>query len=284
MAIRVFTNLSSQNAQRLLGINIGRLSDSIQKISHGTRINNSSDDVAGLALSESLRSDIRTLRQGIRNAGDGMALINTADGALGEIARILIRMRELASQAANATIGVSERRTLELEFVAQRNEVDRIASIAEFNGFSLLDGSLSTSIDQSNHLALQIGLDSSSANRIDLNTEANIPAMGSTGLGIDQLSLDSPQNAQTALDQMTSAIDSLSQTRGNVGAVENRLQRTLANLQVSVENLTAADSTIRDADIAEEIAILTRNQILTQTATAMVGQTNLIPQSITQLL
>ena len=284
MAVRIFNNIPSLNAQRILGINNARLAQSVERISSGIRINRGSDDAAGLAISEGLRSDIRALRQAVRNANDGVSLINVTEGALNEQSGIMIRLRELASQAATGTVGSTERATLQLEFTALRNEIDRIAQTTEFNGQKLVEGSLASSVTSSSHLLIQVGLDSSSFSRINLNEEIDLSAMTSTGLSIHELSVTSSDAALTALEQMNTSIATITQGRGKVGAVQNRLIRTISNVSIAIENLSAAESAIRDADIAEEVALLTRNQILVQAATAMVGQANLIPQSVLQLL
>ena len=284
MPVRIFNNVASLNAQRILGLNNDRLAKSVERISSGIRINRGADDAAGLAISEALRSDIRGLRQAVRNANDGIALINVAEGALNEQSSILIRLRELASQAATGTVGSTERATIQLEFSALRNEIDRIAATSQFNGQGLVDGSLASSITSANQVFIQVGIDSTANSRINLNTEINLKAVTSTILGISTLSVTAAAQALTTLDTINSAISTVTQARGQVGAVQNRLTRSLGNLSVTIENLQAAESGIRDADIAAEIANLTRNQILVQSATAMVGQANLIPQSILQLL
>ena len=284
MAVRIFNNIPSLNAQRILGINNARLAQSVERISSGIRINKGADDAAGLAISEALRSDIRALRQAVRNANDGVSLINVTEGALNESAGILIRLRELASQAATGTVGSTERQTIQLEFTALRSEIDRIAATTEFNGQKLVDGSLASGVASTNHILIQVGIDATAQSRIDLNTEVNLTAMTSTGLNIHELSVTSAGAALTALEEMNTAIGVITQGRGKIGAVQNRLVRTISNISIAVENLTAAESAIRDADIAEEVALLTRNQILVQAATAMVGQANLIPQSVLQLL
>jgi flagellin len=284
MAVRIFNNIPSITAQRILGVNNNRLALSVERISSGIRINRASDDAAGLAISEGLRSDIRALRQAVRNASDGISLMNVTEGALNEQSGILIRLRELASQAATGTVGSTERATIQLEFTALRAELDRITATTEFNGTKLIDGNLSSSVATTSHTLIQIGIDSSANSRIDLNTQINLNSIDSTQLEIHNLSVTASSEALTALDKINEAIASITASRGKVGAVQNRLTRSIANLSVSVENLTAAESSIRDADIAEEVAELTRNQILVQTATAMVGQANLIPQSVLQLL
>ena len=284
MALKIFNNPSSINAQRLLAANSERLAKSVERISSGVRINKASDDAAGLAVSESLRSDIRAMRQAMRNANDGISMINVTEGALNEQSSILIRLRELASQSSTGTVGSTERQTIQLEFNSLRNEVDRITQSTTFNGQGLIDGALASGIAQTNQVVLQIGVNSNSNSQINLNEEMNLSAITSTALSIQNLSLTSIDSALTALASLNSAISSVAQGRGKVGAVQNRLTRTINNLGVTIENLQAAESSIRDADIAEEIAELTRNQILVQSATAMVGQANMIPQSSLQLL
>ncbi|MCH8312352.1 MAG: flagellin FliC [Nitrospinae bacterium] len=284
MPVRIFNNIPSLNAQRILGINNDRLAVSIERIASGIRINRGADDAAGLAISEALRSDIRALRQAVRNANDGISLINVTEGALNEQSGILIRLRELSSQAATGTVGSTERATIQLEFDQLRKEIDRISATTEFNGQKLVDGSLANTIASENQISIQVGIDSSANSRINLNTEVNLGAITASSLAIDILSVTTAGAALTALDSINTAIAKVTAARGAIGAVQNRLVRTIANLSITVENLQSAESAIRDADIAEEVALLTRNQILVQAATAMVGQANLIPQSVLQLL
>ena len=284
MPIRIFNNIPSLNAQRILGINNDRLAQSVERIASGIRINRGADDAAGLAISESLRSDIRALRQAVRNANDGISLINVAEGALNEQSGILIRLRELASQAATGTVGSTERATIQLEFNALRNEIDRIANTTEFNGQNLVDGSLASGVSAGSQILIQVGIDSSSSSRINLNQQIDLTSISATALALDVLAVSTASAALTALGSINSAIDTVTAGRGKIGAVQNRLVRTISNLSISVENLQAAESAIRDADIAEEVALLTRNQILVQSATAAVAQANLAPQSVLQLL
>jgi flagellin len=284
MPIRIFNNIASINSQRILGANNDRLAQSVERISSGIRINRAADDAAGLAISEGLRSDIRATRQAVRNANDGISVINITEGALNEQASILIRLRELASQASTGTVGSTERQTIQLEFDALRLEIDRIAATTEFNGQNLVDGSLASSVSSGNQIFIQVGIDSSADSRINLNTSINLTAVTSSSLSIDTLSVTSSAGALSALDAINTSIGTVTQGRGKVGAVQNRLIRSIANLSITVENLVAAESQIRDADIAHEVAMLTRNQILVQASTAMVGQANLIPQSVLQLL
>lgn len=263
-------------------MNRSLLGASIVRVASGVRINSSSDDAAGLAISEGLRTDVRTLKQGARNLNDGLALTNSIEGALSEQAGILIRLKELASQSATGTIGNTERETIQLEFNALRKELDRIAGTSEFNGQKLVDGSLAA--DAANEVILQVGLDASSSSRINLNATLNVSEVTSQGLGLDEESILTQDEAIEAIGALTSSIDALNEIRGRVGANQNQLIRALNNLNVSIEGLSSALSTIRDADLAVELADLTKNQILVQAGAAMVGQSNLTPQGVLSLL
>ena len=282
MALQIFNNLSSLNAQRHLETNRSGLGSSITRISSGIRITKSSDDVAGHAISEKLYSDVKTLKQGARNLNDGIALTNTIEGALNEQGGILIRLRELATQSANGVIGDTVRKTIQLEFDALREELNRIAATTEFNGQKLVDGSLAS--DAVDPVILQIGLDSSSDGRINLNEVLNITAVTSQTLGFENESVLTQGDALAAIEKLNIALDTLGEIRGRVGANQNQLSRSLNNLNVSIEGLTTALTTIRDADLAVELAALTKNQILVQAGAAMVGQANLTPQAALTLL
>ncbi|MEE9258069.1 MAG: flagellin [Nitrospinaceae bacterium] len=284
MALRIFTNLPSLNSQRHLELNRLELGIRITRIASGIRLTKSSDDSAALSISESLRSDVAALKQGARNLNDGLAMINTSEGALAESSSILIRLRELASQAATGTIGQTERTTLNLEFLALIKEMDRISATTEFNGQKLVDGSLAANVGANATLVLQVGINSEEANRINLNQELNLTEVSSRALGLDDERISTEAGALRAMDALSSAVDELISIRGRVGAVQNRLARAINLLNDTIEGLTQAVSTIRDADLAEEIAALTKGQILVQAAAAMVGQANLIPQSVLTLL
>ena len=280
----IFNNTLSNTAQKFLDINTRRVGQSIERISSGIRVNRAADDVAGIAISEALRSDIRVLRQGVRNLNDGISLINVVEGALNEQSGAVIRLKELATQGASETLGASERQTLNLEIASLAAEIDRIAATTEFNGRTLLDGSLAQSVQASEQIFIQIGTDSQSASRINLNTEVNISASNSTQLGINNLSVSTCKDSQSALDDIATALETLNFTRGGAGAVQNRFVKSLGTLTVSIQNLTAAESTLRDADIAEELALLTRNQIIAMTSISMVGQTNLAGKDLLDIL
>ncbi len=283
MALRIYNNLFSVSAQRHLGNNNSQLGASLEKLSSGLRINRGADDAAGLAISEALRADIRSLNQANRNANDGISLINTAEGALSEQSSILVRMRELASQSATGTVGSTERQTIEREFAALRDEIDRISATSEFNGQNLVDGSLSRA-GAGGSVVIQVGIQATANDRINLNTEVDLTSITSTGLAIENLSVTSVEGALSALTRLDSAIATVTDGRGRLGAVQNRLVHTINNLSITAENLIAAESQIRDADYAAEISTFTRNQILVQASTAILAQANLVPQTVLQLL
>ena len=282
MALRVYNNLFSVSAQRHLGNNNARLGTSLERLSSGLRINRGADDAAGLAISEALRGDIRSLNQARRNANDGISLINTAEGALSEQASILVRLRELASQAATGTVGSTERATIDREFQALMQEIDRISAVTEFNGQKLVDGSLQ--ITAAATVVIQIGIQATANDRISLNTAVDLTAITTTGLAISTLDVQTASSSLSALASLDSAISIVTDGRGRLGAVQNRLVHTVANLTITAENLIAAESQIRDADYAVEISEFTRNQILVQASTAILAQANLVPQTVLQLL
>ena len=282
MALRIFTNLSSLNSQRAMSINNARLGSSLERIATGIRLQRSGDDIAAMSVSEALRGDVTALKQGAKNLNDGISLIRTADGSLSEQSSILIRLREITAQSATGTIGDTERATLQLEFSALRSEFDRIANTTEFNGQKLLDGSLAAS--SSNTTVLQLGLDSSANNRFDLNQKINLTAVTSSALGFSTNSIATDTGAVTAMANLATAIDKLSTIRARVGSVLEGLEYSKGALDANVENLTGAISKMRDADFAEEFASMTKNQILVQGAASMIGQANLIPQSVLTLL
>ncbi len=282
MPLRIFTNISSQNAQRVLDINNNMLGRAISRISSGIRIRTAADDAAGLAITEQLKADSRTLRQGTRNLNDGIALVNVAEGAMSEQSGMLIRMRELASQAATGTIGQTERETINLEFQQLKAELDRITNTTEFAGQGIIDGSLAAANPK--HLSLQIGATGQAADRLDLNQALDLTAVTSSNLGLATSNISTEGDALVSLDRLSTAVDELIEIRARVGSVQQRLGRALNNLNITIENLNAAVSQISDADLAEELTDLTKNQILVQSGAAMVSQSNLIPQSVLTLL
>ncbi len=280
-ALTINTNLASLNTQRVLELSRSQLGKSITRLSSGVKINESSDGSAELALSESLRSDVRALQQGSRNLSDGLSLTRTAEGALNEVSSILIRLRSLASQSANGTVGQQERETINLEYQNLLAEMDRISSTTEFRGTNLLDGSLAS--DALENLILQLGVDSSSDNQINLNTDIDLQEISQAGLNLTGSNITSQSSSFLALNDLTAAIDTLIQTRSRVGATQIRMTHAVNSINAQVENLTAAESVIKDADIAAELTTLTKNQILVQAGAAMLGQANLIPQAVLTL-
>ena len=282
LALRIFNNLVSYSAQRLLGENNNKLSQVFSRISSGQRIQKSSDDSAGLMTSEALRSDVRTLRQGVRNLNEGISLLSIVDGAINEESSILIRMRELAQQSATGTIGATERQSTNLEFDAMRTELNRISKTTEYNGIKLLDGSLSSAASE--HISIQFGLDSKDDNNININRAVNVTSLTALSLNLNALSIATQDGAVKANEELQVTMNSLNKIRGRLGSTQNILERSLNNTLTSAENLTAAGSTISDADMASEFAHLTKQQILVQSSSSMIGQANLFPQGVIQLL
>ena len=282
LALRIFNNLVSYSAQRLLGENNNKLSQVFSRISSGQRIQKSSDDSAGLMTSEALRSDVRTLRQGVRNLNEGISLLSIVDGAINEEISILIRMRELSQQSATGTIGATERQSTNLEFDAMRTELNRISKTTEYNGIKLLDGSLSSAASE--HISIQFGLDSKDDNNININRAVNVTSLTALSLNLNALSIATQDGAVKANEELQVTMNSLNKIRGRLGSTQNILERSLNNTLTSAENLTAAGSTISDADMASEFARLTKQQILVQSSSSMIGQANLFPQGVIQLL
>ena len=278
MALSINTNVASLNAQRNLSVSQSQLNKSMQRLSSGLRINSAADDTAGLAISENLRGQVRSMNQASRNANDGVSMIQTAEGALNETSAILVRMRELAQQASTGTVGTTEKGYVQAEFSKLSSEIDRISKTTEFNGTQLLDGSISTTTTK---MDFQIGTRNTTDDRIGFTAGK----MDSSSMGLtSSIKVDTAANAQTALTAIDAAIASVSSTRGDLGATQNRLQSTINNLQVASENTSAAESRIRDVDVASETAIMTRNNILTQAGTSILSQANQAPQQALSLL
>lgn len=273
MGLRVNTNVASINAQRNLSTVSQRLSGNYSRLSSGLRIASAADDAAGLGISERMRGQIRSYAVASRNAQDGISLVQTAEGAMDEVSNILGRMRELAVQASNGTLTTTDRATIDTEFAQLIEEVDRISGTASFNGLNLLDGSNSTA-------DIQVGIDAGGDNVIAVDLQ---DATAST-LGVNSLDTTSISNAQSAITALDNAINSVSTARGSLGAAQNRLTSALANTQNVRENLSAAESRIRDVDVAVETADLTRNSILQQAATSVLAQANSQPQLALSLL
>ncbi len=282
MALSIATNIASLNAQRNLSVSQGQLAKSMQRLSSGLRINGASDDAAGLAISENMRGQIRSMNQATKNANDGVSLIQTAEGSLNETSAILVRMRELATQSATGTVGSTERSYIQGEMNKLSSEIDRISNSTEFNGQKLLNGTLSGGGGKVNSMTFQIGARNNQNNdTIDLNIKQ---ADTKTLTGNATVNVSDQTSAQKALDTLDAAIISISSERSNLGATQNRLQSTINNLQVAVENTSASESRIRDVDVAAETATMTRNNILTQAGTAILSQANQAPQAALSLL
>ncbi|MEK6556612.1 MAG: flagellin [Bdellovibrionota bacterium] len=266
MGLRINTNTASLNAQRNLRASKLGLDKSLERLSSGFRINRAGDDAAGLAISENLRAQVRGLKQSQRNAQDGVSLVQVAEGSLNEISGILIRLRELAVQAASDTIGPVERQFLNVEYDQLVSEVDRIADGTEFNGTLLLSGTGSI-------LDFQVGT-RNDPNIDRLSFDASKADANSAALGVNLTSVADKASAQNSLSALDTAIVSVSAMRADFGAVQNRLQSTINNIAVSVENMSAANSRIRDVDVAEETAEMTMNNVLLQAGTSVLAQAN----------
>jgi flagellin len=250
----------------------------LERLASGFRINKAGDDAAGLAISERLRAKIRGLQVAQRNANDGISLVQVAEGGLNEIQNILVRMRELGVQSASDTIGPKERVYLDNEYQALKSEVDRIANGTDFNGTNLLDGtggSLDIQVNTGGENILGVDRISYDASRADANTDK---------LGISDLTIGHKEGAQQSLAKIDMALDYVSSLRGDLGAMQNRLISTINNIGISVENLSAANSRIKDVDIADESAELTRNNILMQAGTSVLTQSNQVPKMALELL
>ncbi len=276
MGLRINTNVSSLVSQRSLARNSEKLSKSLTRLSTGQRINTAADDAAGLAISENLKADIRGTRQAKRNAGDAISLIQTAEGGLNEISNILIRLRELSVQAASDSIGQKEREFSDVEFKQLSDEVERIARSSEFNGVKLLDGS-------SGLLEFQIGIHNNPA--LDrLRYDGGKVNATLSSLGVSEAGVASKELARESMDKIDSAMVLLNGSRAELGAVQNRLTSIINNHGITDENLSAANSRIRDVDIANESAELTKNNILVQSGMSVLAQANQYPALAQKLL
>lgn len=285
MAINIRTNVPSLTAQRNLDTSTNQLNTSYERLSSGLRINRARDDAAGLAIAESLKADSRVASVAIRNANDGISIISIADQAIGQIGNVLTRLAELAEQSANGVYGNVQRSALSNEFVALTSEIERIAYTTKFNGLNLLSGG--------GTVVFQVGFDSASTSQVSYTgVEVTLAALGLASPGtsvvtysiIDTTDMESQSAARLALDAINAAITSVTRNRGALGAAESRLEVTISNLQVARENFKAAESRIRDVDVAGEAAELTRINILQQAGAAILAQANSQPQLALQLL
>jgi len=312
MSLVINHNLMAMNAARNLTQSYGALATSTRRLSSGLRVGTAADDAAGLAIRELMRADIASLKQGIRNANDAISLIQTADGALQVIDEKLIRMKELAEQAATGTYTSDQRLIIDSEYQQMASEITRIANATNFNGIYLLNGNLSastphvaswagshdgTGLTATGPLKVHFGSGNSSAedyyyiaiqtataSALGVGNQADIGRDNGSGVQGAGYSISTQQAAQQALEAINAAIVSKDNIRANLGALQNRLQNTITNLQIQAENLQAAESRISDADVAQEMTIFVRNQILTQAAVAMLSQANQLPQMAMQLI
>ncbi|KAF1688320.1 flagellin [Pseudoxanthomonas taiwanensis] len=270
------TNVMSLNAQRNLSTTSASMATTVQRLSSGLRINSARDDAAGLAISQRMTAQIRGMEQAIRNANDGISLAQTAEGALGEIANNLQRIRELAVQAANGTYEAEDKEALQKEVQQLKDEILRVVDSTKFNGRQLLNADTTISI--------QVGASATDQDKIDISlNDIKTALSGITGSGFTVEAMDAGA-AATQLDDLDAALQEVNEARADLGAIQNRFASAIANLQVSSENLQASRSRIQDADYAKETAELTRTQILQQAGTAMLAQAKAIPQSVLSLL
>jgi flagellin len=274
MGLRINQNVEAMNAYRHLSETQSNLSNSLEKLSSGFRINRAADDAAGLSISEKLRAQIGGFQQSMQNAQDGISMLQTAEGALNETTSLLQRVRQLAVQAANGTQDTESRTAANNEVTASLAEIDRIAVATKYGTTSLLNSNQS--------FTFQVGNSSASTDQIAVSVTAM--TTGGSALVLTGLSIGSAASAQAALASIDYAISTVSAQRSSFGAVQNRLQHTVANLGVAVENLSASESRIRDVDMASEMVKFTKNQILSQAGTAMLAQANQAPQSVLSLL
>lgn len=276
MGLRINTNVQSLAAQRNLELNSAAQKSSIEKLASGSRIVRAADDAAGLAISDKMKATIRSIRQDVRNANDGISMIQVAEGAMNETSNILTRFRELSVQAASDTIGDTERGFINKEVQSLKSEVERIAKSTEYNGMKLLTG-------EGKPLEVQIGIhNDASEDRFVFDPSKTNASL--SGLGISDLSTSSKADAQANLDKIDSAIKSLAENRSELGAMQNRLTAVSNNAQVYEENLSAANSRIRDLDVASETAEMTKSNILSQSTVSVLSQANQSPMAALKLI
>ena len=272
MGLRIQNNISAMNTHRQLQISDAGLSKSLERLSSGFRINRAADDAAGLAISQGMRADIASYKVASRNVAEANAMVQVAEGAYDQIGNMLTRLKELATQASSAN-AAGDLDKIDAEAQALLDEIDRISDATEYSGAGVLDGSLGTQ-------TFQVGSTADSFSQISVSFNE----VSSTSLSINTLSLASVGSAQSALTSIDSAIDTLNSSRGDLGAIQNRLGYAGANLSTTIENVQAAESVIRDVDMASEMTTFTKNQILLQAGTAMLAQANMAPQNVLSLL
>ena len=275
MGLSVYNNVEAQNAHRLLSNTGAQLNKSMERLSSGLRINRAADDAAGLAVSEGMRSQIRGMNVASRNAQDGVSMVQVADGALGNVGDMLQRVRDLAVQASNGTLTDAQRKNLDTEVQQVLTEIGKTGTDTEFNGLKILAGSVATAASA---VTLQVGANASQ------NIAFTIGTVSTSDLGISGIAVSTAASATAAIASLDAAISTVTTSRANLGAIQNRLEHTINRLGMTSENLQAAESRIRDADMAAEMIDFTKNQILQQSGMAMLAQANQSPQSVLSLL
>jgi len=272
MSMYINTNVAAINAHRNLSFNNTQMGKTMEKLASGYRINRAADDAAGLAISEKMRYQINGYNQAMRNAQDGISLIQTAEGALTEVHAMLQRINVLATQAKNGTLNSEDRNKIDLEVKQLLDEINNIAKTTKFNDISLLNGSNKT-------ITFQVGFEAGTTITASLGSGVAVSVIGISGITVANVT-----GATSAMTRVQAAITKVSQLRARFGAVQNRLEHTINNLGVNAENLSASESRIRNADMAKEMTEFTRNQILVQAGTAMLAQANAVPQNVLRLL
>lgn len=275
MGLRIYNNTEAMNAHRVLSNTNSQVSKSMERLASGLRINRAADDAAGLAVSEVMRSQIRGMGVASRNAQDGVSMVQVADGALGNVGDMLQRLRDLAVQASNGTLTDAQRLNLDAEVQQIVTEINKTGTDTEFNGIKILAGSVATAAAA---VTLQVGANGNQTIAFTVST------VSASDLGISGIAVSTAASATAAIASLDSAIRTVTTNRATLGAIQNRLEHTINRLGLTSENLQAAESRIRDADMAAEMIEFTRNQILQQSGTAMLAQANQAPQSVLQLL
>jgi flagellin len=277
--ISLLTNVTSLQAQQNLNNTQSALSNSIEQLSSGLRINNASDDAAGLGISESLQSQINSYGQATQNANDAVSLSQVAEGGMGQMQTIVSNMKQLAVESSNSTLDSTERGYIQTEFTQLSSEINRISATTNFNGQNLLDGSASSG------LTFQVGIYNSANDRLSLSIgKLSASTLGSTSLHLASISLSTATNAQAALNVFDTAIAQLSTARANIGTMQTRMQDAITNLNTTTTDLTSANSQLSDVDVASATATMTQQNILEQAGIAVLGQANSMPQSALSLL
>jgi flagellin len=280
MGLRINQNIAAQNAYRNLSVTDSQMGKSLEKLSSGFRINRAADDAAGLAISEGLRSQVGGLKTAVRNAQDGVSVVQTAEGALTEVHAVLQRMRDLSVQAANDSNNDKARENIATEVTSLTDELTRISASTNFNGTNLLDGTAGAAGD--GVMQFQVGADGDANSQIEVDLgSANVGTVATALAGLD---FTDATGAQAAIETIDTQIETVSTARAQLGAYQNRFEHTINNVNVSIENLSASESRIRDTDMAQEMMSFTRSQILSQAGTAMLSQANQSQQGVLSLL